>query len=280
MGTQPDEVNLDSYDDPVSVAPAVQPAPTESALWNVHWRGYYETEAEGHRGSVGHLDIEIPHSDDTFRGVGSESLGYFKIFGKREGSQIAFTKVYPEHHGGAKFTYEGTINEDEDEITGSYCYGRPVDKDTTFPLIFANDALGTFRLQRRPLYYFLFRPHQSQFDYNKPRALWRFALNAIQHASRAQSRNVPWEFFRERRDLRRKYVELYMQFDELSGVGKDAKILPTMSTDQSAEFTNLEMSITTPDLLFYRSLARSLMRREVIHLYVPRLLILRNSHSG
>ena len=268
MSTQPDEVNLSTYDDPVPAVPLAQPPPTESSLWNVHWRGYYESYPDGYRGSVGHLNLEIPQVDGTFRGTGSESLGDFKVFGKREGSQIAFTKVYPAHRGGAKYTYEGTFNCEGDEITGSYCYGRPVDEATTFPLMTPNDALGSFVLKRRPLYYFLFRPHQSQFDYNRPRALWRFALNAIQHASRARARKVPWDFFKERRDLRRKYVELYMQFDELSDVGKDAKILPQMSTDESAELANLEMSISTSDLLFYRSLARCLMRREVIHLYV------------
>lgn len=265
-GPQHDQVDLSTYDTPAEVLSLLQPTPTLSPLWNVHWRGWYETQYDSYRCSIGHLNMTIPQEDGTFSGSGSESLGCFQVFGKRVGSQVVFTKAYSDQNGGARWTYEGAINDDQDEMSGTYCYGRAVEETTSFPVISPADVLGTFSIRRRPLYYFLCRPFKSQFDDNKPRALWKFALDAVLHATRSQARRVSWDYLKDRRDRRRKYVELYMQFDELRGEGQNIKLLRPMTQEDCAKFAEFEISVTTADLLFYRSLARCLMRREVIHL--------------
>ena len=256
-----------AYNDRAVVLPLIEPAPTRSPLWNVRWRGFYQAEGDSFRCSAGHLDFALPGGDGVFSGSGLDSLGPFTIFGKREGSHVAFTKTYSEQTSGREFTYEGFVGGENDTITGDYCFGRPVTKDTTFPIISSADSAGTFSLHLRPLYYFSYRPHQGEFDYHKPRALWKFALNAVLHAVRIQAKQTSWDFFRDRRDQRRKYAQLYMHFDELFGADKGVPVLPHMTEEQCLELANLETSLTTADLLFYRSMARCAMRRRVIHLY-------------
>lgn len=269
-GRQEDGVDLSEYEELFEPRPICAPAPNSSALWHCCWRGYYMSDALSWAPMFsGHLDIDIPSTDGTFSGRGVDSFATFSIFGKRVGRQVAFTKT---HDGDGdsdsvkkQFTWEGTLNEHENELNGRYCYGRPVDENTVFPVIGAQSGMGSFKLKRRPLYYYLHRPPDAAFDYNKARALWRYALNSVQHAVRAQGRRFPWDFVQDRRDRRAKYVERYMQLDELNGSWKDLRVRDWIDADQAKEMLKIEMTATVADIVYYRSLARCIMLREVIH---------------
>ncbi|GJE85201.1 hypothetical protein PsYK624_012790 [Phanerochaete sordida] len=267
-GRQDDGVDLSEYERPFEPRPVLEPAPNSSELWHTCWRGCYKSDALSWLPMFsGHLDIEIPPTDGTFSGRGVDAFATFSIFGKRVGWQVAFTKTHDgESEGSQKqYTWEGTLNDAEDEIIGTYCYGHPVEADTVLPVITAGSGMGTFKLNRRPLYYYLYRPPDAAFDYNKARSLWRYALNSVQHAVRAQGRLLSWDFVKERRDRRAKYVERYMQLDELNGSWKELTVRDWIDEAQAKEMVKIEMTATVADHFFYRSLARCIMLREVIH---------------
>ena len=266
---QPQQIDVDSsaYSNRPMLKPLVEPEPTQSSSWNACWRGFLQGDGDPYQLSIGHLDFALPDLDGLFSGSGADSFGSFTLLGKREGSHLVFTKTYPKPSDCRDLTFEGSINGENDNVTGRYCLGRQITEDTAFPVISSDVSVGTFVLFFRPLYYYTHRPHQSEFDYNKPRALWKFVLDAVLHAVRTRAKNVPWEFFRDRRNQRRRYAELYMQLDELLGLERDNAVLPYITQEECWEFANFEACLTTADLLFYRSIAKCAMRRRVFHLY-------------
>lgn len=61
-----------------------------------------------------------------------------------------------------------------------------------------------------------YRPDDSEFESNKPRALWKFATTSIREEVHDKNRRWTWDHFRERRDDRHRYVELFKQKDLLN----------------------------------------------------------------
>lgn len=54
-----------------------------------------------------------------------------------------------------------------------------------------------------------FRPAPALLEDNKPKALWRFALDAIGSEVHEKNRKWSWGYFAERRDDRKDYVRLF-----------------------------------------------------------------------
>lgn len=65
---------------------------------------------------------------------------------------------------------------------------------------------GTFIFKRIAPEIMCFRPSPAAIQANKPQAFWQYAMSAILHQVRR--RLFSWSFFRSRRDVRRKYLEL------------------------------------------------------------------------
>lgn len=260
-----DEIETNGYN---CISPATptsyQPA-SESLFGARYWRGSYD--ANGFTPSIGHIDMNHLPAGGQFMYTGVDSMGDFVVEGSRNGTRITFTRRYKGQP--ASYTYQGEINEDEDEIIGSY--GLRTD-----PREGLADEIGTFKLERRPIPYFLYRPMPQELTESRPKALWRFALTAVLHDIRMRSTRVPWEFFAERRARRRRYVELYMKYDEWVGNWKEFAMLDPLTKTECEEWSLLEISSTTADLLFNRSLANFLSRREVGFLYVA--LLCRRCH--
>lgn len=55
------------------------------------------------------------------------------------------------------------------------------------------------------------RPEESEFEENKPRALWKFATTAISEEVHDRNCRWTWEHFRTRRNDRHRYVDLFKQ---------------------------------------------------------------------
>ena len=85
-----------------------------------------------------------------------------------------------------------------------------------------------------------------------PRAWFKFAGTAILNNVHERNRRWTWNFFRERRDDRKRYIELF----------KKRKKDETISVDETEELTNLEKKLSYEDLRFWRSLARNQLRKE------------------
>ncbi|KAI0308206.1 hypothetical protein B0F90DRAFT_1833497 [Multifurca ochricompacta] len=91
----------------------------------------------------------------------------------------------------------------------------------------------------------------EEFRENRPRALLTFAGDATLDTVRERRRRWTWGFFAERRDDRRRYVELFKK-----------KQLNTSSTEELLDLEALEKKLSYEDIRFYRSISRSELRRD------------------
>ncbi|KAI1654139.1 vacuolar protein sorting-associated protein 13 [Daldinia decipiens] len=85
-----------------------------------------------------------------------------------------------------------------------------------------------------------------------PRAWLKFAGNAVLTKIHERNRRWTWDYFRERRDDRHLYIELF----------KKKKANQQLSPQELDEINKLEWKLGYEDLRFWRSLARNQLRKE------------------
>ena len=102
-----------------------------------------------------------------------------------------------------------------------------------------------------------FQPKSSPKE--DPRAWFRFAGNAVLDKIKDRNRRWTWEYFRERRDDRRRYIELF----------KKRKKEDKFTAAEQNDFSALEQKLTYDDLRFWRSLARNQLRKENVGVKKP-----------
>lgn len=86
-----------------------------------------------------------------------------------------------------------------------------------------------------------------------PRAWLQFAGKAVLDKIHERNRKWSWDYFRERRDDRKRYIELFK---------KKKREEQPLSQDESKEMDKLEHKLSYEDLRFWRSLARNQLRKE------------------
>ncbi|GLB36151.1 putative vacuolar protein sorting-associated protein [Lyophyllum shimeji] len=84
-----------------------------------------------------------------------------------------------------------------------------------------------------------------------PKARLLFAGRAILEGIRERNRKWTWPYFAERRDDRNKYVHLF-----------EKKLLNALSATEQQELSALERKLLYEDIRFYRSIARSRLRKD------------------
>ena len=87
----------------------------------------------------------------------------------------------------------------------------------------------------------------------------RFAGTAVLNKIRERNRRWSWAFFKERRDDRLRYIELFKKKK------KGEKLTP----DETKEIDALEFKLSYEDLRFWRSLARNQLRKENVGVPKP-----------
>lgn len=110
------------------------------------------------------------------------------------------------------------------------------------------------------MYHFYIRQHQYQkyrpvveeMQENRSKALLRFATTAILDEVRERKQKWTWAYFAERRDDRHRYVDLFKRKQLGSLIPADVGILEA-----------LERKLSYEDLRFYRSIARSQLRKDM-----------------
>ncbi|KAG5658037.1 hypothetical protein KAF25_006988 [Fusarium avenaceum] len=85
-----------------------------------------------------------------------------------------------------------------------------------------------------------------------PRAWLEFAGNAVLSKIHERNRKWSWDYFRERRDDRQRYIELF----------KKRKQTQQLSAEETDAINALEWKLTYEDLRFWRSLARNQLKKE------------------
>ncbi|KAK1753207.1 putative vacuolar protein sorting-associated protein [Echria macrotheca] len=85
-----------------------------------------------------------------------------------------------------------------------------------------------------------------------PRAWLQFAGNAVLSKIHERNRRWSWEYFKERRDDRKRYIELF----------KKKKQNQQLTAAENDDLNKLEWKLDYEDLRFWRSLARNQLKRE------------------
>ncbi|KAI0376422.1 vacuolar protein sorting-associated protein 13 [Hypomontagnella monticulosa] len=85
-----------------------------------------------------------------------------------------------------------------------------------------------------------------------PRAWLKFAGDAVLTKIHERNRRWTWDYFRERRDDRRRYIELF----------KKRKANQQLTPQETDDLNKLEWKLGYEDLRFWRSLARNQLRKE------------------
>ncbi|RDX55846.1 vacuolar protein sorting-associated protein 13 [Lentinus brumalis] len=116
----------------------------------------------------------------------------------------------------------------------------------------AISLIDMYHFYTRQHQYQKYRPPIEELQSNRPRALLRFAMTAILDEVRERKRKWTWAYFAERRDDRQRYVDLFKR-----------KQLGSLSPAEVGMFEALERKLSYEDLRFYRSIARSQLRKDM-----------------
>ncbi|KAJ9613902.1 Vacuolar protein sorting-associated protein 13 [Cladophialophora chaetospira] len=114
------------------------------------------------------------------------------------------------------------------------------------------------------MHYFV-RHHEYKKDAPKethkenPRAWIKFAGTAVLDKIHDRNRKWTWDYFKERADTRRKYIELF----------KKKKKEQKFTEAETKDMEKLEHDLSYEDLRFWRSLARSQLRKENVGVKKP-----------
>ena len=95
-----------------------------------------------------------------------------------------------------------------------------------------------------------YRPEKTPKE--DPKAWLRFAGEAVLRKIHDRNRQWTWEYMRERKDDRNRYISLF----------KKTKTNQKLSASEQKEMTSFEEKFSYEDLRFFRSLARSQLRKE------------------
>lgn len=113
-----------------------------------------------------------------------------------------------------------------------------------------------------------YRPSAEQLEGNRPKALLRFATAAILDEVRERKRKWTWAYFAERRDDRQRYVDLFKRkqlgsLSPLVSIGRLFRTSLLMCLQEIGMLEALERKLSYEDLRFYRSIARSQLRKDM-----------------
>ncbi|KAF5370222.1 hypothetical protein D9615_010080 [Tricholomella constricta] len=111
--------------------------------------------------------------------------------------------------------------------------------------------LDMYHVYVRQRQYRKFKPQEFSLSTAKTRLF--FAGNAILEGVRERNRKWTWAYFAERRDDRNKYVDLFQK-----------KVLNLLAGTESHDLEALERKLSYEDIRFYRSIARSRLRKDEV----------------
>ena len=262
----------------------IDPKPNAISAVSFSLLGGWNERHSGGNQSGGLISFSITgHNEDgTFEGSGVDGDQYCgsTIVGRLDGVKIAFTKHYAFDHPPSRYVGKldvetGTVvgtwgpsDMDEDEemdeattvsIVGSGAQANPEENmnegNCEGPL--AAKQGGRFTLVRPSVEHFFDRPSDAEFQENRPKALWKMVRNAAKQWYR--SRHLTWDALRERRDLRNRYMELFLEQEEVGGPSDAFEI---------TEWARMHRQTHPNDLHLWRAIARYKQRRSIDHPYV------------
>ncbi|KAJ6560234.1 hypothetical protein B0H19DRAFT_1146862 [Mycena capillaripes] len=144
---------------------------------------------------------------------------------------FTFTRAFPPRYGSQY--YVGRWDAATDALRGTW--GLTSDEK-------AHD--GVFVFKRIPQEYMCFFPAPRVLQAHRPRALWAFAGAAVRW--RVRQWRWCWAYFAERRDNRRRFIDLYI---------RNTRFGRPLAPAEIVELGRIEKTLTSADSRFYHSLA-------------------------
>ncbi|KAI1785192.1 hypothetical protein LXA43DRAFT_1100597 [Ganoderma leucocontextum] len=108
--------------------------------------------------------------------------------------EYTFTQTYLARI--SKTYWTGTLSDDGETFSGKWGYEK-------------DDQPDAFVYKRVPPEVLIDRPHPNEFTENRVKALWKYALTAVRNQVRR--RLFSWSYLKERRDVRKEYLELLLK---------------------------------------------------------------------
>jgi hypothetical protein len=189
------------------------------------------------------IEGEVQH----FTAAGRAKLADFKVEGEcRPGDEqdtvsVSFSRAFPARYPTQYFS--GTWDAVTDTLSGTFGLQKSTEMQ-----------ISAFVLKRTSPEHLRFIPAPMELETNKARALWGFAIAAVIHGVRRD--RWAWAFFEERRDVRRRFIELYIRSTEFG---------PPTTSEEDSELARLQKYMTTADNRFYHSLAEQKIRATPVH---------------
>jgi hypothetical protein len=185
--------------------------------------------------------------DQRFQASGRSNASDFTVSGECISAdtdyaiKITFKRAFPARY--PTEYWSGTVDTATGTITGTWGYDPDLDTHS-----------ASFILKRTAPEDLCFRPAPATFEANQIRALWSFARSAIRYQVRRKSWS--WSFFSERRDNRKRFIDLYI---------RDTEFGCPLTQNEETELSRIRQTFTTADSRFYHSLAEYQIRRTTRH---------------
>ncbi|WVR05901.1 hypothetical protein IAU60_002927 [Kwoniella sp. DSM 27419] len=119
----------------------------------------------------------------------------------------------------------------------------------------ALSVVDVFHFYRRTHQYYKFRPPEEEFKQNPAKARLKYALTAIRAEVHEKNRRWTWDYLRERRDARKRYVDLYVRKLALTE-GKQ------LDVEDGTAIAEIEAKSSYEDIRFFRSVARAKAKKD------------------
>ncbi|KAG8963047.1 hypothetical protein FRC03_003482 [Tulasnella sp. 419] len=116
----------------------------------------------------------------------------------------------------------------------------------------AISMIDMYHFYVRQAQYRKYKPSEEQLKENRAKALLKFAGDSILREIHEKNKKWTWDYLRERRDDRHKYVELF----------KRKQDGPPLNVTETNNLNALEEKLSYEDIRFYRSIAKSQLKKE------------------
>ena len=180
-----------------------------------------------------------------FKAVGRANRGDFAIDGQcREVDgvmKLSWKRSFPTQHYPPQF-WDGVWDPATSTISGTCGLD---DMATSHP--------ASFVFKRMTPEHTCFMPAPLDLEENKPRALWGFAIAAVLNDVRRK--RYSWTFFKERRDNRKRYIELLIRLN-----------YGELNEEEQWELARIRQTLTAADARLYETRYDYELRTTPIHL--------------
>ena len=122
-----------------------------------------------------------------------------------------------------------------------------------YPHAVADNTTDRFIFKRLPPWLMCCRPDPIEFQINKARALWKFALTAVEEI--VGKHRFTWSYFKRRRNNRKRYIELLIRLNYAD-----------LDDDEQRELARIRQTLTAADARLYETRYDYELRTTPIHL--------------